>query len=185
MTESAGVITSQQVVRLLAEDGRRRVVAALELADGSSDTAALAHATGLALREVVDALDRLVSGGLVEQSGSTFRLRREVFARAARTEAPERAPSAYPDESPDRARVLDAAFRDQQLVQWPSKRNKRLIVLDHMSQLFDIGKRYSEAAVNEHLRRYGDDVATMRRYLVDEQFLDRSGGEYWRCGGSV
>jgi len=24
----------------------------------------------------------------------------------------------------------------------------------------------------------------MRRYLVDEQFLDRSNGEYWRCGGS-
>ena len=70
-------------------------------------------------------------------------------------------------------------------MQWPSKRSKRLIVLDHLAQQFQIGMRYTEREVNDVLRRFDDDVATMRRYLVDEQFLDRSQGEYWRCGGSV
>jgi Uncharacterized protein conserved in bacteria (DUF2087) len=30
-----------------------------------------------------------------------------------------------------------------------------------------------------------DDYASLRRYLVDEEFLSRSGGEYWRTGGTV
>ena len=83
------------------------------------------------------------------------------------------------------ARVLDLAFKDGRLVQWPAKHAKRLIVLDYLAQHFDIGTRYPEPNVNELLSQFSDDVATMRRYLVDEQFLDRSSGQYWRCGGSV
>jgi hypothetical protein len=45
--------------------------------------------------------------------------------------------------------------------------------------------RYGEPEVNELLRRFHDDHATLRRTLVDEGFLDRSGGEYWRAGGRV
>ena len=29
------------------------------------------------------------------------------------------------------------------------------------------------------------DYAALRRYLVDEEFLSRSHGEYWRTGGTV
>jgi hypothetical protein len=29
------------------------------------------------------------------------------------------------------------------------------------------------------------DYAALRRYLVDEEFLSRSGGLYWRSGGTV
>ncbi|HEV7148233.1 MAG TPA: DUF2087 domain-containing protein [Pedococcus sp.] len=32
---------------------------------------------------------------------------------------------------------------------------------------------------------FHDDVAALRRYLVDEGFLDRRDGQYWRAGGSV
>ena len=80
--------------------------------------------------------------------------------------------------------MLDLAFKNGKLVQWPAKRTKRLVVLDHLAQNFDIGKRYKEAEINDLLKAFTDDVATMRRYLVDEQFLDRGNGEYWRCGGS-
>ena len=30
-----------------------------------------------------------------------------------------------------------------------------------------------------------DGIETLRRYLVDEDLLSRSGGEYWRTGGTV
>jgi hypothetical protein len=30
-----------------------------------------------------------------------------------------------------------------------------------------------------------DDYAALRRYLVDEGFLSRDHGEYWRSGGTV
>ena len=29
------------------------------------------------------------------------------------------------------------------------------------------------------------DTAALRRYLVDEDFLSRAAGEYWRSGGST
>ena len=35
------------------------------------------------------------------------------------------------------------------------------------------------------LRRYHDDYAALRRYLVDEGFMTREGGVYWRSGGTV
>ena len=44
---------------------------------------------------------------------------------------------------------------------------------------------YPEAEVNDVLRRYHDDYAALRRYLVDEGFLTREAGVYWRSGGTV
>ena len=35
------------------------------------------------------------------------------------------------------------------------------------------------------LRAVFDDYVALRRYLIDEGFLDRDHGEYWRSGGSV
>jgi hypothetical protein len=39
--------------------------------------------------------------------------------------------------------------------------------------------------VNRVLARWHPDTAALRRYLVDEGFLDRDGGQYWRTGGTV
>ena len=71
------------------------------------------------------------------------------------------------------------------LITLPAKRSKRLVVLDHVAQRFEPGERYPEAEVNQRLRSVHEDVAMLRRYLVDEGFLDRAGGIYWRIGGSV
>ncbi len=67
----------------------------------------------------------------------------------------------------------------------PAKRSKRLVLLDVAAQRFEPGQTYSEAEVNALLRAFHDDVAALRRYLVDEQFLDREDGRYWRIGGTV
>ncbi|MGI8574754.1 MAG: DUF2087 domain-containing protein [Egibacteraceae bacterium] len=50
---------------------------------------------------------------------------------------------------------------------------------------FEPGVRYEEAQVNELLGRYHPDHASLRRYLVEEGFLDRAEGRYWRSGGRV
>jgi len=67
----------------------------------------------------------------------------------------------------------------------PSKRSRRLALLGAVAQVFEPGIRYPEPVVNELLRVIHPDCAAMRRYLVDEQFMDRAGGEYWRTGGPV
>ncbi len=66
----------------------------------------------------------------------------------------------------------------------PSKRAKLLVVLDHIAQSFGPGEVYPEPVVNEMLQRFHPDHAALRRYLVENQFLTRSGGQYWRRGGT-
>lgn len=81
--------------------------------------------------------------------------------------------------------VLGAFIKDGRITAMPAKRPKRLVLLDHVARLFDIGVHYSEQDVNRVLVTMFDDYVTLRRYLVDEGFLDRANGEYWRSGGTV
>jgi hypothetical protein len=85
-----------------------------------------------------------------------------------------------------REQVLRAFFDDEgRLTSIPAKHAKRLVVLDRLAQLFEPGERYRETEVNRRLRSAHDDVAALRRYLVDEGFLSRDDGVYWRTGGTV
>lgn len=74
---------------------------------------------------------------------------------------------------------------DGSLRRIPSKHAKLLVVLDHLAQSFELGVVYAEADVNAILSRFHPDVAALRRYLVDERFLTRREGFYWRSGGTV
>ncbi len=76
-------------------------------------------------------------------------------------------------------------MRGGRIAALPAKRSKRLLLLDHVAQLFDVGVRYSESEVNRMLLSLHEDFASLRRYLVDEGFLGRDHGVYWRTGGSV
>ena len=80
---------------------------------------------------------------------------------------------------------LQVFMRNGRLAQIPVKRAKRLLLLDCLSQSFEPGRRYSEAEVDAVLRALHDDHAALRRYLVDEDFLSRQDGYYWRSGGTV
>jgi len=74
---------------------------------------------------------------------------------------------------------------DGRLMAIPTRRNKRLLVLDHIAQVFEPGRTYPETEVNAALVAFHDDHAALRRYLVEEGFLTREAGVYWRSGGSV
>jgi hypothetical protein len=81
--------------------------------------------------------------------------------------------------------VLQRFFRGEWLVELPPQRSKRLVVLERLALEFEPGERYAEADVNAWLGEFHDDVAALRRALVDEGFLDRADGVYWRTGGRV
>ena len=85
----------------------------------------------------------------------------------------------------DVERTLNKYFRDGRLAVMPRAGIRRQIILEHVAQLFEPGRRYSEVDVNRLLRPIWADVAALRRYLVDAGLLDRAGGEYWRIGGPV
>jgi hypothetical protein len=67
----------------------------------------------------------------------------------------------------------------------PARPGPRRLLLDCVAQAFEPGLRYPEAVVDDVLRVLCDDHAVLRRYLVDEGFLSRQAGVYWRSGGTV
>lgn len=171
-------------IRLLADDERLAVVGALVL--GARTTEDVAVRTSLPPRRVLEALTRLESGGLVsrEDDGAwSFDVGRlKEIAREAR---PRDEPDDVGDVDATTASVLRTFLRGGRLTQIPTQHSKRLVVLDHVSRMFDIGVRYPEREVNAILRIFHPDYAALRRYLVDEGFLSRERNEYWRTGGTV
>ena len=74
---------------------------------------------------------------------------------------------------------VDAAGR---LISVPVQRKKRLVVLRWLAEDFQPGRQYPESEVNSILGRRNPDFWMLRRYLVDEDLLQRKGGVYWRTG---
>jgi hypothetical protein len=177
--------TPRELVGLLADDDRRRAVAALVLGADSDDD--VRRSSGLDARAAGKAVQRLIDAGLVVRGDDgTLHLLGEAFALAARAEA-ERAPTSHEhdDEPAERAKVLRAFVRDGRLLSIPAVQSKRMIVLDWLAQRFEPGRHYSEQMVNLMLGQAHADTAALRRYMVDAEILTREHGEYWRSGGTV
>jgi hypothetical protein len=81
-------------------------------------------------------------------------------------------------ESEEENAVLRAFFDGPRLRQIPASRKKRVVVLRRLLERFAPGRDYTEAEVNEMLRVAHDDVATLRRELVDYGFMARDRGIY-------
>jgi hypothetical protein len=76
--------------------------------------------------------------------------------------------------------TLARYVRNGKLAVIPARRNGKLVIFAWLAGRFEQGRRYSEAEVNAELREAHLDVATLRRGMYDEFFLDRAEGEYWR-----
>ena len=83
----------------------------------------------------------------------------------------------------EEAAVLRRFFDGTRLTQIPTQRAKRLVILERLAQEFEPGLRYAEREVSFTLQLWYPDYAALRRYLVDEGFLTRADGFYWRTGG--
>jgi hypothetical protein len=172
----------RELLALLAEPDRLRAMAAVAL--GAGTLAEVAERAGLEPRAAGRALSRLVAGGLLDgEAGKGYRVRTEALRAAAIPPAAE----AEGDE------VLRRFVHNGRLLAMPAAHGKRQVVLDHLAGLFEPGRRYPEPEVNELLGRYHPDYAMLRRYLVDDGFLDRADEKagsrtvkvYWRTGGTV
>lgn len=64
----------------------------------------------------------------------------------------------------------------------PVQRKKRLAVLRWLVEDFQPGRLYAESEINRIITRRHPDFAALRRYLVDEELMQRRRGVYWRTG---
>jgi hypothetical protein len=177
----------RELVALLAEQDRLRALAAVAL--GAGTLAEVAERAGLEPRAAARALSRLVAGGLLDgEAGKGYRVRTEALRAAA---IPPAAEAEHDEGQGDE--VLRRFVHNGRLLAMPAAHGKRQVVLDHLARLFEPGRRYPEPEVNELLGRYHPDYALLRRYLVDNGFLDRADEQagsrtvkvYWRTGGTV
>ncbi|MER5637035.1 DUF2087 domain-containing protein [Kitasatospora sp. NPDC002227] len=76
-------------------------------------------------------------------------------------------------------------FRDGRIVSVPRKAARREQLLAHLATtLFEPGRDYREAEINDALRTTHDDFPALRRYLVEGGFLTRAkDGSSYRVGG--
>jgi hypothetical protein len=184
--DGAPIGTPEEVLRALADPTRLSVAGML--ARGPGTAAAVAKELGLRTDAVQRHLTRLARVGIVAVDGDrrTYRLQVEGLRAAAAEAGPARDPGlalGAADEGEES--VLRQYFRAGRLTEIPVRRSKRLVILERLALEFDVGERYPERQVNRILERFHPDVAALRRYLVDEGFLSRERGEYWRTGGRV
>jgi hypothetical protein len=133
-------------------------------------------------------LNRLTVTGVARLGGDrkTYRLDPETLRWAAEQVGPPRETGLPLGAASDHEEaVLRAFLRNGRLTEIPAKESKRRIVLERIALEFEPGVHYDEKTVNAIVGRFFNDYAALRRYLVDEGFLDRDRGEYWRSGGRV
>jgi len=122
---------------------------------------------------------RLIDAGLVavtpQSQSRIYSLQRDVLRDLS---LPTERPLRGSDDDVDEQKVLRAYFSGPRLAQIPASRKKRVVVLRKLLEGFTRGVVYREREVNDILRRAHDDVATLRRELVDYGFLMRQGSEY-------
>lgn len=83
-------------------------------------------------------------------------------------------------ESFDRKVIRDYLTPTGKLKTIPAQEKKLLAILRYLAQSFEMGKSYSEREVNEILKKFHDDFASLRRYLIDYGFMQRENGVYQR-----
>jgi biotin operon repressor len=178
--------TPDDILRALADPERLAIAGSLARRPGSSS--GLAEELDLPIARVRKHINRLTATGVVrlEPDRKTYRLDPETLRWAAEQVGPPRdAGLALGAANDDEEVVLRTFFRDGRLTEIPAKESKRRIVLERIAIEFEPGVRYDEKEVNAIVGRFFNDFAALRRYLVDEGFLDRGQGVYWRTGGRV
>ncbi len=89
----------------------------------------------------------------------------------------------------ERDKILKSVFSSQvplRLKVFSSKEKKKLVTLTRIAEEFVRDRNYSETEVNSILKEIYPDFATLRRYLIEYGFMDRTSDcrEYWLRGRS-
>jgi hypothetical protein len=91
-------------------------------------------------------------------------------------------PKDHKEDSGYDVRVLDTFVAGGRILSIPVQHKKKLAILRWLVEDFRPGRLYAEAEVNRIISRRHSDFAALRRYLVDEEFMQRRRGVYWRTG---
>jgi hypothetical protein len=168
----------------IALDPHRLAVMGLA-ATGPLDIEVAARQLSLTVAQVRKAVSRLVEAGLLDSQLGLDHSTLRALAATLPDEEPVSPVVLQGPWSKDEREVLGRFFTGTRLQEIPAHNSRRRVVLERLAQEFEIGLRYTEKEINSMLQVFHPDYASLRRYLVDEGFLSRADGSYWRTGGRV
>jgi len=173
--------------KALSDANRLKIVGLLAQKPCSVETTA--RALGISVSTTSHHLSCLARAGLVSARVDghyyIYSLETETLdAMAHRILDKESLP--HPIQAPGPAnfeRKVLAAFldRDGHIKSFPAQEKKFLVLLKHVLNGFELGRHYTEKEVNHILLQYHEDVASLRRGMIEFKLMSRLGGgtEYW------
>jgi len=135
-------------------------------------------------------LSKLSSAGLLrsekKQYYQVFSLSGNLWGQAlgALIWMPQSGLTAQVEEDAYRQKVLATFLRQGRLIGIPAQLKKRQIILEKLAQEFEPDRTYTEREVNKILVDFHDDVATLRRGLIEQGLMQRDSGFYWRVAAA-
>lgn len=170
--------------KALADANRLKIIGLL--ANQPSTVEQLASALNLSSPTVSHHLSRLAEAGLVSARAESYysiysletsaleEMSREMLKR-------ENLPALATDvdvDAFDRKVINEFVTRDGRIKAFPVQLKKMEVLLKYVIKSFELDTRYTEKQVNEILKTYNEDFATLRRELVEAKYLARDHGEY-------
>ncbi|NPV70452.1 MAG: metalloregulator ArsR/SmtB family transcription factor [Firmicutes bacterium] len=171
--------------KALADESRLRIVGVLANRECSVDEIAIA--LDLQAPTVSHHLNKLKSLSLVSmrREGNVHYYRLDMESLRALTRRfleGDKAVAIAADESGDayERKVMRVFVPDGKIKELPASPKKRQVILNWLVEKFDRNRKYPEKELNEIIKQYHPDYATLRRYMIDAGLMDRADGVYWR-----
>jgi len=149
----------------------------------------LATILGLKPATISHHLSKLTQVGLLtshkDQYYQVYSLIGDVFDKALGDVilVPQPGLKAEVEEDAYRQKVLKTFFKHGRLTQIPAQLKKRLIIYERLVQEFEPEREYTELEVNQILLEFNEDVAAIRRALIEHELMARDKGIYRRVAG--
>jgi hypothetical protein len=171
--------------KALADKSRLKIVGFLAQRDATTED--LAEILNLTPGTVSHHLARLSKAGLVTARArgyyNIYQLEISSVENMAKVLLGNQLGQLLPEEELegfDKKVLRDFTTKTGKFKSIPAQRKKRAVLLHHLKNSFKPGVQYTEKQVNEIVKRFHDDTATLRRELIAEKLLMRDGGVYWK-----
>jgi biotin operon repressor len=177
------------LLKVLANETRLRLIGLIAKQEESVGN--LARSLELTEPTISHHLAKLSEAGLISMraSGTTHYYRldpkplhlanKSLFSQVSDVPAP-----ANENEGSWEHRVLQSFVVGGRLTKIPEGYRKRMVVLRWLVGHFEVGQRYKEKDLNEVIKRFHPDFATIRREFIGHGLMERKNGIYWIAGSA-
>ncbi len=170
-----------ELLKLLADETRLEILNLLLKEDSYVEK--IACELSLTPATICYHLKKMESAGVVKCSRSQFymiySLNREIFDKPL-YELIKRDEEIVNTEEKYKKEVISHFFKYGKLIQIPTQRKKREIVLTELVKDFEVGRDYDEKEVNAILTKYHEDYCTLRREMIAFGLMTRHHETYRR-----